>query len=55
MISSVLIEHDLFGKPASTFPDHAQRLNTIARFRVTSFDRDLTCARPLHAEESRVV
>jgi len=55
MIPSVLIEHDLFGKPASTFPDHAQRLNTIARFRVTSFDRDVTGARPRHAEESRVV
>ncbi|HJZ32626.1 MAG TPA: hypothetical protein VKF35_16030, partial [Hyphomicrobiaceae bacterium] len=23
--SSILIEHDLFGKPASTFPDHALR------------------------------
>jgi hypothetical protein len=23
MTSSLLIEHDLFGKPVSTFPDHA--------------------------------
>jgi hypothetical protein len=21
---SILVEHDLFGKPVSTFPDHAQ-------------------------------
>jgi hypothetical protein len=24
-----LVEHDLFGKPASTFPDHAQAMGTM--------------------------
>jgi hypothetical protein len=26
LIMLILVEHELFGKPASTFPDHAQAL-----------------------------
>jgi hypothetical protein len=34
-----LFEHDLFGKPASTFPDHALRIGAAVR-------RTATAARP---------
>ena len=49
MISS-LFEHDLFGKPVSTFPDHALAIRT-RRGRVdakvgTSFSEKISIARP---------
>jgi len=41
MIWCFLFEHDLFGKPVSTFPDHAlQRFPVISDHSVIQYDRN---------------
>jgi hypothetical protein len=45
--SNFLVEHDLFGKPASTFPDHALALEGTRR--APHFDRTAFKVRRIYA------